>query len=136
MTGAIFTKIGLGIGFFTLIFLFGINFLVDMGNEYNVVLDANYQNKFNTQSAFTNINYETIDIVEGGSIDQKTTDIAQLQGGLAAQRNQLNFFGIIKTAITDLNTIIPFAGYISAILYSLLSIMLLAGILYLLFGRF
>jgi hypothetical protein len=136
MAGAVFTKIGIGVGFFLLIFMFGIGFFVYMGNEYGVGLEPEYTNQFSgITDEYLNINYDSAEIVEGGGIDARTSDIAQIQGGISAAKQQLNYFDVIKNGLSGLVNIFAYDPVINVILYAILTVMLIAGLLYVLIGR-
>lgn len=134
MTGAIFTKIGIGVSLFSLFIIFGVGFMVQMGNEYGVTMESIYQNKFST-TEFEDQAYRSAEILDQGGIDAQTTDIAQLQAGISATKTQLNFFGVVKQSLNDLLSIFPFDPAIVATLLVMLVLMSVSGLIYLLFGR-
>jgi hypothetical protein len=130
-----FTKLGLGIGFFTLILVFGVGFLVQMGNEYGVTLETQFQNTLNYQDEFTGITADASGNIEGGGIDAQATDIAQVQGATSAGRQQLKYFSIIRECLGDLINIIPYDAKFNIILFSIIGVMLISAFIYLFIGR-
>ena len=135
MTGSIFTKVSLGIGFMSLILIFGLGFMVQMGNEYGVTIEDQFQNNLNIQEQYVDIALETGEILEQGGLDQRTSDIAQLQGGIASQQNQLSNYKLLKISLEDLIKVFPYDPQFNIIIFGILTTMFVAGLIYLLFGR-
>lgn len=135
MTGGVFTKVSLGIGFMSLILVFGLGFMVQMGNEYNVELEQRFSEDITLDRDFIDIQLESADILESGGIDQQTTDIAQLRGGISSQQNQLSNFRLLRSTMNDLIRVFPYDPQFNIILFGLLTTMFVGGIIYLLFGR-
>jgi len=133
----IFTKMAIATTVFTFILFITSWAMVDLGNSYGVTVEDIYlENNPDLRSQSDAINLESLDISQESSLDEDATDAAQAQGDLSANRNQLKQTTIIEQVLSNIQNILPYNVAINYLLIAILSILAVAGGVYLLTGRY
>jgi hypothetical protein len=132
----IFTKMGIGVSVLAF-FLFITSWaMAEIGAGYGVTVEDLYnENSPDLRVDANSITVESLGINQESSLDQASTDAAQAQGDISANKNNAGMFTILQTALGNLNNILPYHWSINLFIGGLMTILIIMGGLYIITGR-
>lgn len=134
---AVFTKLTIGFLILSLIVGVGLTALTDTANLNNLAVgELVSNNDIYQQSQQARIVVHGADNASSASgLDAQDTDIAQTKDAFSTADELYSITTVIQTFFTDLSNLIPLPNYVLVILISILTVIGVAGIIYLALGR-
>lgn len=138
------TNAGIVVALITAVAIFGLQFMVEAGNEYGVSLEDKYYNKFGTgtnngdikgDQVSSDLIYNAVDLQEGSDLDNEAQDSAQNPGSISGYKSSLNTFTILKGFMVDLQKIIPFNSQVGYYIMAAVAFAFFAALAALFFKR-